>query len=177
MKISTNFVRPIQQAVMPLMLAMWLAALGLAGVALWLIDDASELRDELPQLRLRLESIERGGGVIATQQYTPSAQDLAVTRERVTKINAAAQTQGLPTSALLTELEKQLPPNTWLTSFHHRATEGEVLLVTSATNADPLSVFLLNLEQNPLFDQVMLIRELHPTGAGVQFEIRLKVRS
>lgn len=165
---------------MPLMLAMWLAALALAGAAWWLIDDAAELRGELPQLRLRFERIETDGSVVATQQYMPSAQALAETRERVAKINAAAQTKGLPTSTLLTELEKQLPPAAWLTSFHHRAAEGEVLLVASAANADPLSAFLLKLERNPLFDQVMLMRELHPTGAGqpgVQFEIRLKVRS
>lgn len=165
---------------MPLMFVMWLATLGLAGVAWWLIDDASELRGELPQLQLRFERMQTGGSVIATQQHMPSAQELAETRERVAKINAAAQTKGLPTSALLTELEKQLPPAAWLTSFHHRATEGEVLLLASAANADPLSAFLLKLEQNPLFDQVMLMRELHPPGAGqpgVQFEIRLKVRS
>lgn len=165
---------------MPLMLVMWLAAFSLAGVAWWLIDDASELRGELPQLQLRFERMETGGGDIATQQPMPSGQALAETRERIAKINAVAQTKGLPTSALLTELEKQLPPAAWLTSFHHRATEGEVLLLASAANAEPLSAFLLKLERNLLFDQVMLMRELHPTGAGqpgVQFEIRLKVRS
>jgi len=180
MKISTNFVPPVQQAAMPMVVAMWLAALVFAGGAWWLVDETAELRGELPQLRQRLERIETAGSVTATHQLMPSAQELAETRDRIAKINAAAQTRGLPTSALLTELETQLPAEAWLTSFHHRATEGEVLIVASAANADLLSAFLLKLERDPLFEQVMLMRELHPTGpgqAGVQFEIRLKVRS
>lgn len=186
MKISTNFVRPVQLAVMPLVAVMWLAALGLAGGAWWLIDEAFELRGELPQLRQRLERIETGVGAVpardrmqASHEQMPTAQELAETRSRVAKINAAAQTRGLTASALLTELEIQLPPEAWLTSIHHRAAEGEALLVASAASAELLSAFLLKLERDSLFDQVMLMRELHPTGAGqpgVQFEIRLKVR-
>lgn len=187
MKISTNFVRPVQLAVMPIVVALWLAALGLAGGAWWLLTETAELRGELPQLRQRFERITTGADTAAAQrrmptahESMPSAQELAETRERVAKINAAAQTKGLPTSALLNELETQLPPEVWLTSFHHRASEGEVLLVASASSADALSAFLLKLERDSLFDQVMLMREFHPTGTGqpgVQFEIRLKVRS
>lgn len=179
MKISTNFVRPVQQAVMPLMIAMWLVALGFVAGTWWLLGDSADMRGELPQLRQRFERINTERSAVSAETQMPNAQELAETRERVAKINAAAQTKGVPTSALLAELEKQLPPEAWLTSFHHRAGEGDVVLVASAANADPLSAFLLKLERNPLFEQVMLMRELHPTGAGkpsVQFEIRLKVR-
>ena len=180
MKISTNFVRPVQQAVMPVVVALWIAVLGFAAAAWWLAVDTAELRGELPQLRQRLERIETGGVAVAAPVQLPSARELAETRERVAKINAAAQTKGLPTSALLAELETLLPPEAWLTSFHHRAAHGEVLLVASAASADPLSAFLLKLERNPLFEEAMLMREMQPTGNGqpsVQFEIRLKVRS
>lgn len=180
MKISTNFVRPVQQAVMPVVIALWIAAFCLAAAAWWLVDDAAELRGELPQLRLRLERIETGGGAVTAPVQLPSAQELAQTRERVAKINAAAQTKGLPTSALLGELEMLLPPEAWLTSVHHRAVGGEVLLVASAASTEPLSVFLLKLERDPLFEEAMLMREMQPTvngKASVQFEIRLKVRS
>ena len=180
MKISTNFVRPAQQAVMPVMVAIWIAAFCLVAAAGWLVVDAAELRGELPQLRQRFERIETGRGAVAAPVQLPSARELAQTRERVAKINAAAQTKGLPTSALLTELETLLPPEAWLTSFHHRAAEGYVLLVASAASADPLSAFLLKLERDPLFEEAMLMREMQPTGNGqtsVQFEIRLKVRS
>lgn len=180
MKISTNFVRPVQQAVMPVVAAMWIAALALAAGVWWLIDDAAELRGELPQLRQRLERIGTVRSGVAAHVQLPPVQKLADTRDRVAKINAAVQTKGLSISALLTELETQLPPEAWLSSIHHRAVEGEVLLIASSANAGPLSVFLYKLERDPLFEEAMLVRELHPSGASkpiVQFEIRLRVRS
>ena len=180
MKISTNFVRPVQQAVMPVVVALWLAAFCFAAAAWWLIHDATELRDGLPQLRQRLEHIAKAGDAVATPVQLPSAHELVQTRDRVAKINAAARTRGVPTSALLSELETLLPPEVWLTSIHHRAVEGEVLLVASAANAEPLSALLFKLERDPLFEKVMLLREIQPTANGktnVQFEIRVKVRS
>jgi Tfp pilus assembly protein PilN len=179
MKISTNFVRPVQQAVMPVVVALWFAAFSFAAAAWWLIDGATALRQELPQLRQRLERIETGGGAAASVQLPP-AQELAQTRDRVAKINAAAQTSGAPISALLSELETLLPPEAWLTSVHHRAAEGEVLLVASAASTETLSALLLKLERDPIFEKVMLLREIQPAANGkasVQFEIRLKVRS
>lgn len=180
MKIQTNFVSPAQQAVMPVVVLLWVAAIGFAAAAWWLADDAAELRGELPQLRLRLERIETSGPAVAPPVQLPSVQELAQTRDRVAKINAAAQTKGVPTSALLSELEMLLPPEAWLTSVHHRAVGGEVMLVASAANTEPLSAFLHKLEGDPMFEQAMLLREIQPAVNGktsVQFEIRLKVRS
>ena len=180
MKISTNFVRPVQRAVTPIAVAMWIAAAGFAGGAWWLLGEAAELRKDLPQLRQRLERVEKGNIAVAAKKQLPPAQDLADTRKRVAKINSATQTKGLTTSALLTELETQMPREVWLISIHHRAAQGEVVLVASATSADPLSAFLLKLERDPLFEEAMLMRELQSTGnaqPGMQFEIRLKVRS
>lgn len=180
MKIATNFVRPAQRAVVPVVVALWIAALGLAAAAWWLVVDTTELRGELPQLRQRLGRIEKERNTAAAPAHLPSVGELAQTRERVAKINAAAQTRGLPTLALLSELGAQMPPEVWLTSVHHRAAEGEVVLVAAAASADPLSAFLLRLERDPLFEEVMLMRELQPAGTGrpnLQFEIRLKVRS
>lgn len=180
MKIATNFVSPLHRAVMPLVAAMWLAALALAGVAWWLLADTAELRGELPQLRQRFERIATGVADAAAQEHMPPAQELAETRKRVAKINAAARTKGVPSTVLLSELETQLPPDAWLSSLHYRASEGEVRLVASARSAEPLSSFLLKLERSALFEAVMLMRETQLAGPGqasVQFEIRLKVRS
>jgi hypothetical protein len=161
---------------------MWVAALALTAGALWLIYDAAVLRDELPQLRTRLERLSSDKVAPVTVRLPPE-RELNETRERVAKINAAAQTKGLPTLALLGELEQQLPAEAWLTAFHHRAAEGEVVLVAAAASAEPLSVFLHRLEGDPLFEEAMLLREVQPVGSGpnmhaarVQYEIRLKVR-
>jgi Fimbrial assembly protein (PilN) len=176
MKITTNFVRPAQRMVAPVAAAMWAAAALLAAGAAWLAHDAAGLRGDLPPLRTRLERVDAQKPVAAAP--LPPARELAETRDKVARINAAAQTRGAPTLALLADMEKQLPPDAWLTSIHHRATEGEVQLVAAATRADPLSEFLLRLERDPLFEEVMLLREVQAGGsrAGVQYEIRLKVR-
>jgi Tfp pilus assembly protein PilN len=182
MKIATNFVRPIQRAAIPVAAVFWLMSLAFAVSAWWLLDDASVLRGELPDLRQRLARINATGHTPAVQPVQlPSVQELAETRNRVARINAAVRTKGMPTLSLLADLEAMLPPEVWLASFHYRAAEGEVLLTASAASADLLSGFLLKLERDPLFEQAMLVRELQASGTGkagiVQFEIRLKVRS
>lgn len=182
MKIATNFVRPIQRAAIPVAALFWLMSFAFAVSAWWLLDDASALRGELPDLRQRFVRINATGHAPAVQPVQlPSVQELAETRNRVARINAAVRTKGMPTLSLLDDLEAQLPPEAWLVSFHHHATDGEVELIVSASSADLLSGFLLNLERDPLFEQALLVRELQPSGTGktgiVQFEIRLKVRS
>jgi len=176
MKIATNFVRPAQRAVPAIAAAMAAVAVALIVWAAWLANDAAGLRGELPQLRTRLAHVEAQKPVSAVR--LPPASELGEVRARVARINAAAQTKGLPTLALLDDLEKQLPRDAWLTSVHHRATQGEVVLVAAARRADPLSDFLLKLEDDPLFEEVMLVREAQAgEGAAVQYEIRLKVRT
>lgn len=177
MKITTNFVRPVQRVVGPVAAAMWGAAVVLVAATAWLAHEGRELRGDLPQLRTRLERVEAQKPIAAVP--LPPAQELAETRERIAKINAAAQTRGVPTLALLADLEKQLPRGAWLVSLHHRAAEGEVQLVAAAGQADPLADFLLRLERDPLFEEVMLLREVQASGSrsGVQYEIRLKVHA
>lgn len=177
MRIATNYVRPAQRAVIPAVTLMWAAAIALAAATVWLAYDGKKLRAEVPQLRTRLAHVDAQKPV--AQVHLPPMKQLIEMRERVAKINAVAQTKGVPTLALLADLEKQLPREAWLTSIHHRASEGQVQLIASARRADPLSDFLLRLEHDPLFDEVMLLREVKAGGAkaDVQYEIRLKVHS
>jgi hypothetical protein len=178
MKISTNFADPVQRAVRPFAAALWLMALASAVGTGWLLGDAAERRAKMPDLQQQLASMTTAGPAVAARPM-PSAQELAQTRDRVAAINAAAQTRGVSPPSLLARLEALLPQKAWLASFHHRAADGEVLLVAAAASAGPLSGFLLALERDPLFEEAMLMREMQPSGSGkggVQFEIRLKVR-
>ncbi len=179
MKITTNFVGPAQRAVKPLIAGLWAAALAFAGGAIWLLAEGVSVRSELPELQQRLARVEKLAQDASVKGTPlPPAQQLAQTRERVMRINAVAQSKGLSTGALLSELEAQLPRDAWLVSLHHRATEGQAVIMAAAASDEPLAGFLLKLERDPLFEQAMLVRELQPAGkAGVQFEIRLKVRS
>lgn len=177
MKIATNFVLPAQRAVAPIAAVMAAITVGFAVSAVWLGGEAARLRGALPQLRTRLAHVEAQKPVNTVR--LPPARELAAIRARVARINAAAHTKGVPTLALLADLEKHLPRAAWLVSIHHRAARGEVMLVAGARRADPLSDFLLKLEDDPLFEEVMLVREAQSASgrAGVQYEIRLKVRT
>jgi Tfp pilus assembly protein PilN len=180
MKISTNFVRPLPRLVQPLTIALWTAALVCAAAAWLLLRDAANLRADLPHLRQRLANVQAGSHAVVTGlQPAPSAQVLAETRNRVAAVNAATQTRGITTLALLTELENLLPAQAWLVSLHHRATDGEVMLIVAAASPAPLSNFLLKLERAPQFAEVLLLRESQAAGGNpnVQYEIHLKVRS
>lgn len=175
MRIATNFVHPLQRMVMPAVAVIWAAVIAFAAGTLWLAHKGEELRSDLPQLRIRLAHVEAQKPV--AQVHLLPMKELIETRERVASINAAAQARGLSTLMLLADLEKQLPRDAWLTSFHHRAPEGEVQLIASAARSDPLSDFLQRLEHDPSFDEVMLLREVRERapGSGVHYEIRLKV--
>lgn len=183
MKITTNFIKSGQWLFMPVTVSLWLVAVLFGTGAIWLARDAADQNGDLPQLRERLARLtEQGRANEASSKVSyvlPSVRDLAETRERVARINAKAQTKGVPTLTLLADIERQLPPEAWLTSFHHRAIEGEVSLVASAMSAAPLSAFMLKLEEDPLFEEALLVRESQPGGGSqnVQFEIRLKVRA
>ena len=176
MKLKTNFVRPAQRMAIPVVAAIWGASIMLLIVAAKLAIDGMEMRNDLPKLQTRLARVGEQKSVASV--VLPPERELGEMKNRVDKVNAAVQAKGAPVLALLADLEKQLPPGAWLVSFRHRAIEGEVQLVAAAGKSDPLSDFLQRLERDPLFDEVMLLREAQLGGnrAGVQYEIRLKVR-
>ncbi|MDH5206760.1 MAG: PilN domain-containing protein, partial [Hylemonella sp.] len=172
MKINTNFVDPVQQRIQTLLWLGWLLAAGLGVLGAWLVHDARDLRAALPALRAQAQRSEKAARPAAVPDW-PSERELARTRERVARLNALAQTDGLASAQLFGELEALLPPQAWLTLVHYRATQGEVRLLAAAPSAEPLSAFLNQLERSALFEQSLLLREIPPTGAGrsaVQFE-------
>lgn len=179
MKIATNFVPPAQRAVQPTLILGWIATAALVVLAAALVRDARDLGEELPALR---ERVARSASAtrIDPAPLPTGERELTHTRERVSHLNQLARTVGTQSAEVLAELETLLPPQAWLTRWHYRATEGELTLVAAAPSAEPLSLFLLQLERSALFEQAMLLREVQRTGAPdspVQFEIRLKVRS
>jgi Tfp pilus assembly protein PilN len=178
MKITTNFVASPTRLVRPLAAVLW----GLVGlvvsVALWLAQAAIDARDEIPALRERLAQLEQRQREIATPEKPPAAelQDL---KQRVAALNALSGNRGRPVTTLLADLERWLPDQVWLVSLHDRVKGGEVLIIVEANSVKPLTVFLVRLEQQPRFSEVLLVKQT-PQGTqrrSIQFELRLKERS
>ncbi len=179
MKITTNFIGGVEQLTGTVVAAIWLLVLVLLGALVWMMVDGTGLRSELPALRERLPRLEAAAAAASHQESLPE-QEMIEIRDRVARLNAITQTKGLTTLALLAKLETLLPGEAVLAGVHHRAKDGEFVVVAQAANADILSKLLQRLEEDVQFESVVLARQKEVSDGGriaVQFEIRAKVRS
>lgn len=179
MKITTNFICGMRHLTRLIIAATWCVALLALGALIWLIGDGVGLRGELPALKDRLSRLEAAAATAAPRE-SPSEQEMMEIRDRVARLNAITQTRGLTTLALLAKLETLLPADAALAAVHHRARDGELMVVAQAANAEILSKLLQRLEEDARFESVVLARRKEVSDGGkiaVQFEIRAKVRS
>jgi len=163
----------------PVAIVVWCSALLGLSALVWLIVDGFALRNELPVLKERLPKLEAAAAAAAKVELPPEHEMVEI-RDRVARLNSITQTKGLTTLALLAKLETLLPGDAVLVGLHHRAKEGELLLVAQAANAEILSRLLQRLEEDVQLESVVLTRqkEINDDGkVAVQFEIRARVRS
>lgn len=172
MKLNTAFIASPRAALRSVLAAVWLATLVLCAAAGYVAWQAKEQRAQLPQLRMRLATLQRRA---ATPVALPPAAQLQALQQRVSAINALAGGARGSLPRLLAELEQQLPEPVWLLSLHYRPRSGELALVAEAESAEPLTRFLLALEQSPRFAQVLLTRQA-PQSDTLRFELRLVER-
>lgn len=179
MKIQGNLLgdaRP--RSALPVALGIWLLAACMGVAAVFLMLDATGLRDEQPNLDarlLRLQELERH----AIREGTlPPQSELEAMERRVQALNALSGVHGLDISELFVWLEQQLPSDVRLVSLHHRAHEGETRLVAEASKAEPLASLLRKLEKEPRFSEVLLAKQGSRSVQGrveaIQFEIRIR---
>lgn len=178
MKITTNFVVSPKRLARPMAILSWGLAGLAAAAALWLTLAATEARHEIPALRERLAQLEQRQREIAPPEIPPVAE-LQALKRRVAELNALSAGHGRTAASLLADLERWLPDQAWLASLHAKTRGGEALIVAESENIETLTAFLLRLEQQPRFSEVLLVKQT-PRSAqrrSVQFEIRLKERS
>lgn len=177
MKISASLTPPMRSLVLPTLVVAWVLAVAAAAATLWFVSDALSRNSERPALEERLVQLEQRVAEATTQVAGPSSTELAAMRQRVATINALSDARGWPVAMLLAKLERLLPERASLVSLHHRLREGEMQLVAEAADAATLTQFLVNLEQESHFAEVLLAKQSQHAGAGgrmVQFELRLK---
>lgn len=177
MKITASFVPRMHRLAMPIAVVNWALALITVAATFWLVSDALARKAERPVLEERLTQLERRIAELSTEVKGPSVSELAAMRQRVMAINTLSGVRGWPATTLLATLERLLPERASLVSLHHRLREGEVQLIAEAVTAETLTQFLMNLEKEPHFAEVLLAKQSHHAGSGsrtVQFELRLK---
>jgi hypothetical protein len=179
MKITASLSPSSPNLVLPLAALFLGISLLAVGLTIWLGIDAITLRAERSSLEERLAQIETRAREVTTPEALPPSADLAALRQRVTAINALTGSRGWPLPTLLARLEETLPAEVHLVSLQHKRKDGEVLIVAEATNAEALTGFLLKLEKEPHFGEVLLSKQAQrgtPGGKSVQFEVRVRER-
>jgi hypothetical protein len=180
MKITADFLGARPRLAAPLAATLWLSAFACLALAGWLALRAADLRAERPRLELRLERVQAQVAAAAPGAPLPAAPQLASLRERVRALNKVSGLRGWNTPQLLDWLGARLPDNVHLVSLHHRPREGEALLLAASPSAEALTGFLLSLEKEPRFAEVLLSKQGTAPGPGagdVQFEIRIRWKS
>jgi hypothetical protein len=180
MRITANFPAARPRLTLPLVAALWASTLTFGIAAGWLTVSIFEMRAERPRLESRLARVEEQLAAAAPSEPLPPPSELEALRQRVYALNKLSGTRGWGTPQLLGWLAGQLPENVYLVSLHHKPREGEVLLVAESPSAEALTGFLLRLEKEPRFAEVLLSRQGSrgtPGAGAVQFEIRVRWKS
>jgi hypothetical protein len=173
--VSLSATRP--RLMLPLAAVVWTLGFVLLFAALLLLVLAVETNAEKPMLETRLARLNEQLSAVRSTQTLPVDAELKSMRQRVNAFNAIAGAKGMASAQLLKWLESELPEKAYLVSLHHRPRDGEALMVVEATTAEPLTAFLLRLEKEPRFQEVLLNKQgtrKAPGVAAVQFEIRIK---
>jgi membrane protein YqaA with SNARE-associated domain len=184
MKITATFVHGRPRFAGVLAASLWTVAAAFAVAAGWLALSVAELHAEHPQLVARLARLEAQLAA-APREALPPRAELEALRRRVQALNKLAGLRGWTTPQLLGWLGGELPDNVYLVSVHHKPREGEALLVAESPSAEALTTFLLRLEREPRFAEVLLSRQGAAgaavgaavgtsSGGLVQFEIRVR---
>jgi len=181
MRITATFVDGRPRLARALAATLWTVTAAFGVAAGWFAFGVAELHAEHPQLAARLARLEVQLAAAAPREALPPQAELETLRQRVHALNKLAGLRGWTTPQLLGWLGGQLPDNVYLVSVHHKPREGEALLVAESPSAEALTTFLLRLEREPRFAEVLLSRQgaagaaSGSTGSGlVQFEIRVR---
>jgi hypothetical protein len=180
MRITENFAEARPRLALTLVAVLWSSALGLGVLACWLAMSVLEMRREHPRLESRLTRIEEQLAAAAPREPLPPPTELESLRRRVRALNRLSGLRGWGTPQLLGWLGVHLPENVYLVSLYHKPREGEALLVAESPSAEALTGFLLRLEREPGFAEVLLSKQGArgtPGAAAVQFEIRVRWKS
>lgn len=158
-----------------------LAAMNLLVMSLivWVYDSFNNELANLPSLEARIDQLLESRKHSLEQSPMPEYYLLGDMRERVAFLNSLSQANGWSTEYMLSRLEEWLPEQAYLVSFQHKRKKGEIDLIVEASRGEYLTGFLLKMEQEAHFSEVLLGRQVNrdsQDGRVMQFEINIKER-
>lgn len=177
MKLNTNFVSPILKITPIVGSVIWISAFVLMLLSLLLLVDYQQMHGDMESLNT--ENIKLSHQVKKLQSTnrnnSPSDKEINQMLTQVSLLNSLSSVNGISSAKLLERLELALPKNTFLKSMEYYPVKKEVLLTAISSQANLLTGFLSQLEEDKYFERVMLIRQSKNDTKNneVQFDLRL----
>ena len=176
MKATTNFSEPLPNLVPFLAAGLGILTLAILIISIWLAADAIGLKKNKPDLEAQLAKLSSQRSEIAEGLLPPQAE-LVNLKQRVALINALSGNLGWPFPAVLGKLEQLLPDYAYLIQIHHKLDTGEIQMTVESESAETLTAFLVKLQKEEHFSEVLLTKQGQRSGQGrkrIQFELRVK---
>lgn len=177
MKLTVNFSKDPGLHFVKASMALWVLAALLVVVSISLVTAGLQGSAEISALETQLAELTKRQQTVQVQQSLPPYQKLIALKQRVQVFNELAGRGHYSSSAVLSTLEKLLPGNAYLLSLRHKRDKGEIYIIAESRSAKSLSKFLLRLEGEPRFSEVLLTKQSRQSAAKkdvTRFEIKLK---
>lgn len=115
---------------------------------------------------------------ISTRPTThPTKQTLAISAEKIPAINLAISKLNLPWRDLFDSIEQATPKNIALISLEPDGIKKTLVIIAEATNAHSMLNYLENLNKQPLFTQVILVKhEINKQDSNSPYRFQLEAQ-
>lgn len=177
---TTNFASPVRMWVFPVVLVLWVGALGAAGASVWLFQAVAGLREDSAKLESHIKRLRADvGDLREAGNAAPSAVAIAQLSERATFFNDLTGARQSPLPALLEELEALIPPGVWISQLNYAVDTGRMTMSMQAEQETQLPPALSRIEASGLLGEVILERQLRVREgrrALVQYDVNAMVK-
>lgn len=146
------------------------------AATLGLALQARTLKQAVPELRQQLANLQSRTAVMPSHPL-PSEAELVMLKRRVEDIDKISNGRGGSLSTFMRKIEMLIPDETYLINLHYKRGNGEALITAESLDVENLTEFLLDLEKEKSFSEVLLNRQINRVYKNkkfVQFEIVIK---
>lgn len=164
----------------PLLMVVFFGAVLIAVLAaVWFSVQAFYLRQVQEEMVHQLAGLENRQAAPRRPQVLPTYEELATLKRRIQAISAISDGQYESLPAFLRKIELLFPDEAYLVTIHYKQDTGEAQITAEARNAKVLTEFLLSLEKEKGFSEVLLTRQSQRISYNkklVQFDLRIQAR-
>ncbi|HVM33098.1 MAG TPA: PilN domain-containing protein [bacterium] len=137
----------------------WALAFAALGLGLLLVFNMIRLGKEVPDLQKAWALAQQTPEARPLEGSLVSTQEREALRRRLKKINGLDAGKGWAVPALLSRLERAMPPGVRLVSLQQDTILGQAQLVVESAHLEDLTRLLASLEKDQAFQEVELVKQ------------------